>query len=137
MKVVINKSTGGFGLSFQAIEEYCRKKEKNLYYYVEEIGPPNEYFKTEFPEKYFLNHVHFSTKDYGDWTFRIEKKHRINIKKIDRTDPDLINIIEKMGETANSKYSKLKIVEIPDNVNWRISEYDGQEKIREVARIWE
>ena len=84
-----------------------------------------------------MNHVHFSTKDHGDWTFGISTKNCIDIKKIDRTDPDLINIIEEMGEKANSKNSKLKIVEIPDDVNWRISEYDGQEKIREVARVWE
>ena len=45
-----------------------------------------------------------------------------------RANPILVQVIEELGEAANgSKYSTLKIVEIPDDVNWEIADYDGSE----------
>lgn len=55
---------------------------------------------------------------------------------IERNDPLLIEIIEKLGEDANGEYSKLKIVEIPDDVEWQIEEYDGWEHVAEKHRTW-
>ena len=40
-----------------------------------------------------------------------------------RNDKTLIKVIEELGEEANVKYSKLTIVEIPDDVEWTIAEY--------------
>lgn len=53
-----------------------------------------------------------------------------------RADKRLIEVIEKLGEKANGRFSQLKIVEIPDDVKWTISEYDGLEHIAEVHRTW-
>lgn len=53
-----------------------------------------------------------------------------------RTDPDLVAVVEALGSRANDYYSDLKIVEIPDDVKWHITEYDGVEKIREDHRTW-
>ena len=54
-----------------------------------------------------------------------------------RTDPRLIKAIETLGEEAwNSSVSYLKVVEIPDDVEWTISEYDGVEWVDEVHRSW-
>ena len=56
---------------------------------------------------------------------------------IERNDPDLIRAIEIVGtEEASGKYASLKIVEIPDDVEWQIEEYDGSEWIAEKHRIW-
>ena len=55
----------------------------------------------------------------------------------DRTNPNLINCVEKLGEKANGRYSRLRIVEIPDNVKWYIEEYDGVEWVAEEHRTWE
>lgn len=55
---------------------------------------------------------------------------------INRDDPDLINIVESMGAAANGGFAKLKIVEIPDDVEWQIEEYDGLEHIAEQHRTW-
>ena len=56
----------------------------------------------------------------------------------DRTDPELIKIIEQFGSASSSdEYAEIKIVEIPDGVKWRIEEYDGCESIHEVHRVWE
>ena len=54
---------------------------------------------------------------------------------IERDNPLLIEIIEKLGDKASSCGS-VKIVEIPDDVkDWYIGEYDGQEWVAE-GRKW-
>ena len=55
---------------------------------------------------------------------------------IARDDPKLIECVEKFGEEANDTYAELKVVEIPDDVNWEIGEYDGLEWVEEVHRRW-
>jgi hypothetical protein len=53
-----------------------------------------------------------------------------------RSHPDLIGVIEKLGDEASSRFSKLTVIEIPDDVEWEISEYDGAETVEEVHRSW-
>jgi len=53
-----------------------------------------------------------------------------------RTDPRLIAAIEKLGDAASGPCGDLAIVEIPDDVDWEISEYDGMETVEEVHRSW-
>jgi hypothetical protein len=45
-------------------------------------------------------------------------------------------LVEEMGEKAGSTYSQLRIVEIPDDVEWQIEEYDGSEWVSEKHRTW-
>ena len=54
-----------------------------------------------------------------------------------RDDPRLIECVELLGGAAAGNFAKLKIVEIPDDVKWRIEEYDGKEKVVEIHRVWE
>jgi len=53
---------------------------------------------------------------------------------IPRECPILVEMVEK-GD-ADGEYSDLKVVEIPDGVNWYIEEYDGLEHIAERHRTW-
>ena len=53
-----------------------------------------------------------------------------------RTDPILILSVMCMGDIIGGKYSNLKIIEIPDNIDWGIAEYDGMEHVYEVHRTW-
>ena len=53
-----------------------------------------------------------------------------------RTDSKLIECIETLGEKANGSCGSLKVVDIPDDVNWIINEYDGMEVVEEVHRVW-
>jgi len=53
-----------------------------------------------------------------------------------RDDPYLIQTIEELGLKCNTRYSEIKIVEIPDNVEWEIMEDDGTEYIAEKHRQW-
>jgi hypothetical protein len=57
-------------------------------------------------------------------------------RDIDRADPILIEVLELLGDEANTRFSKLKIVEIPDGVEWEIAEYDGYEHVGEKHRKW-
>jgi hypothetical protein len=58
------------------------------------------------------------------------------IWEIPRTDPILVRIVEELGNKAWGGYSELKVVEVPDNVEWTIKEYDGMEWIAEVHQTW-
>ena len=89
MKVVINKSYSGFGLSVQAFERYKVLGGKGIYPY--DIG---------------------------------------------RDDPSLVQVVEELGEQSWGDYAELKVVEIPDDVEWTIEDYDGMESIHEVHRSW-
>ena len=55
---------------------------------------------------------------------------------IPRNDPTLVHVVETLGTAANGHFAQLHIVDIPDNVNWQISEYDGNETVEEVHRSW-
>lgn len=55
---------------------------------------------------------------------------------IPRDCPVLVAMVEEQGTTINTSYSDLRIVEIPDDVNWYISEYDGREHVAERHRTW-
>jgi hypothetical protein len=90
MKIVINREFGGFGLSEDALEEYCERK---------------------------------GIVD-------------ILLHQIPRDDPILVEVVEEMGSSANGSYSALKVVEVPDEVDWVIDEYDGLEWAAERHRTW-
>lgn len=55
---------------------------------------------------------------------------------IPRDHPALIEAIEILGEKANGKRAKLKIVSIPFQMEWIIDEYAGIENVAEKHRTW-
>lgn len=55
---------------------------------------------------------------------------------LERNDPILVHVVEMLGDEANRRFAKLRVVEIPDDVNWEISDYDGCESVEEVHRSW-
>lgn len=56
--------------------------------------------------------------------------------EIKRDDPQLVQTVLRLGGVANTPYSRLKVVEIPDDVQWTICEYDGLEWVAEDHRTW-
>lgn len=54
-----------------------------------------------------------------------------------RDNPLLVKVVETLGEEANTEYSSLKVVEIPDGVDYYIDDYDGMETIEECHRSWD
>jgi hypothetical protein len=56
---------------------------------------------------------------------------------IDRTCPILVEMVERMmDDPIDTPYSDLKVVEIPDDVEWQLEEYDGAEWVAEKHRTW-
>lgn len=109
MKVVINRCFGGFGLSQKAVETYLNLKGIK---FTTEVGK-------------------FEPK-----VFRLENGEIFDYYELDRTDPTLVRVVEDLGGDADCEFSELKVVEIPDEVNFEIFNYDGCEAIHEVHRIW-
>jgi len=60
----------------------------------------------------------------------------LDFKKL-RTDPELIAIVKELEEEADGSVANLKVVEIPDDVEYYIDDYDGMESVHEVHRIWQ
>ena len=48
----------------------------------------------------------------------------------------MVQIVEEMGQDAAGKHAVLKIVQIPDDVDWMVCEYDGAEWVAEKHRTW-
>lgn len=67
---------------------------------------------------------------YND--LRIRRGEPIAMHKgyaIERDDPDLVTVVEQLGEAANAKHADLTIRDIPDGSVWSIDEYDGNEAV--------
>ena len=82
-------------------------------------------------------------KCYGGWGLSKEAYEFLGLEwdgygytKLERTDPNLIKCIETLGNRASGQYSSLKVIEIPDDVEWEIEEYDGVEWVSEKHRTW-
>lgn len=112
-KIAINRCFGGFGLSHDAVIRYHELKGNTL---VIEYDKPFDIYH------YYLNE---KTED-NYWSAH----------DIPRDDPVLIQAIEELGEKANGNFSELKIVEIPDDVEWYVYDYDGIEIVNERHRSW-
>ena len=106
MKIVINKCYGSFAISKEAAE------------YMAKLGC--ERAKKELEQS--KNTIFYG---YGIVLGMISDSY-------DRTDPLLIKAVEVLKEKANGYYAKLKVVEIPDDIDYIINEYYGFEKIHEI-----
>lgn len=83
----------------------------------------------------------FSLSEMAENQYRqyamIEKDSDWWSRDIPRDDQYLVKIVEELGELADGGYAKLKVVDIPDDVEWYVEEYDGMEWVAEKHRTWE
>lgn len=140
MKVVINACYGGFGLSPEGEDAYAKLKGINLYRYQQ-----TKHRYKDGVEQYekvkkgdctgFFYHVY--TKDFGDsFSKHPSDEYYWSYRDIKRNDPDLVSVVENLGEKASGDCASLRVVEIPDDVDYIIDEYDGIEHIAERHRTW-
>lgn len=55
-----------------------------------------------------------------------------------RAHPKLIEVIERLGKEANGELANIKIVEVPEDIEWGIGESEeGYEWVYEEHRTWE
>ena len=113
MKLVINTCYGGFGLSKEAKLKYLQLKNQ----------VPPETITCQSAAWYDEFQINGKEVEFYD-------------RDLERNDPILIEVVELLGAKASGEYSNLKIVEIPDDVEWYVEEYDGMEHIAEQHRTW-
>ena len=140
MKVVINRCFGGYGLSHEAIMRYLDLRGITVYpeqdggtwkFWTYWLQKPEDRLEQKEDEDFYamsMDERQAYNKQYSDETFGVED--------ISRDDPVLIEVIEELGDAANGDHAELAIVEIPDDVEWEISEYDGSEHVAEKHRVW-
>jgi len=121
MKVAINRCFGGFGISNEAFEKLLHLKGIAF----ERVEKENSAFSTLNVSYYKAGHVGDDEHYLSDYDFYS-----------DRSDPDLITVLEEMGDAANGFAAEIAIIEIPDDVKWHIHEYDGIEHVAENHRTW-
>ena len=120
MKVIVNRCYGGYSISSAAAKRY--RELGGVVYLVGENYPDDPAFPKQ-KESIIRYSPHFP------------EEHTERLKH--RTDKLLIQVIEELGsEISSGVHAKLEVVEIPDNIEWEIEEYDGQEWVSEAHRTW-
>lgn len=135
-KIILNKCYGGFSLSRKAYELYAKKKGFDLFIYKLEIKTGNLfYIKTNEDNSLYTT---YTNKDLGDVVVDIAKEDMLFLDDSYREDETLIEVVEELGKEANSKFSDLTIVEIPNDVaeDYVIDNYDGIETLHKRVQIW-
>ena len=133
MQIVINSCFGGFGLSDEAFEMYLGLKGIKYYKYPSFIS--SDYYRV--PKEKYQELSEMWYKEDGNYKRINAKNWFLSDRDIKRNDPDLIKVVKKLKNRANGRCAELKIVIIPDDIEWEIEEYDGTEHIAEKHRTWE
>ena len=140
MKVVINKCYGGFSISKEAFHWLGLKWDGFGYlsfYNSEEAVEEAKEADKKYPS---------FDRDREGYNLRWDMEKALGITipeeswhiedKILRTAPRLIECVEELDDVASGGFARLKIVEIPDGVEFEIEEYDGMEWIAEKHKTW-
>lgn len=142
MKVVINRCYGGFGLSPKAVMRYGELSGQRIYAYSDtpstklnfNDGTSTRLDTIEQIEKAFV--IYYLTVDIGPSGKLPQGSGWFHQGDIKRNDPILVQVVEDLGDEAGDKFASLKVVEIPDGVDYEIDKYDGLEHIAERHNTW-
>jgi hypothetical protein len=137
MKVILNKCYGGFGVSQEAYELYAKKKGIEIFFYKFECeNDKPKYRKTNTGISIFNT---IFTKDFGDYVEMSDdnfEKYYLYLDKSHRKDPILIEVVEELGKSASGPFAELKVVNIPDDMEYEIDDYDGMETLHQKVEKW-
>ena len=144
MKIVINNCHGGFGLSTEAVIRYNELKgrkvwvieDKEIMFPTYSLVAPEYRIDSGNVRSFGPDNWHMMTsEEKADYNEKYREQTFCD-RDIPRNDSILIQVVEELGEKADSRFAELKIVEIPDDVEWQIEEYDGSEWVAEQHRTW-
>jgi hypothetical protein len=129
MKLVINKCFGGFGVSIAAMKEMIGKCPHVI------ANDPIKWYGSK--EKWEAaiadpNNIHRDYMYFDDRNWVVTDDHRSDA----RDCPVLVATVERMGAAASSSLAKLRVVEIPDGIEYDVDEYDGIEHVAEKHQTW-
>jgi hypothetical protein len=136
MKIVISACYGGFGLSVEAEDLYAEKAGFDIFRYANhDYLKEDRIYSRDQEGKGFMSFTF--KKDHGDkfsdWPH--DESYWCS-SDTPRDDKLLVEVVEELGEKANSDHANLQVIEIPDGIDWEIDEYDGYEHIAEKHQTW-
>lgn len=160
-KIVINTCHGGFGLSHKAVTRFAELKGIDLQWTFSSIQARHG---LKLPKQLVRNGKTINTESINeaDWLTSEEfeiltkniddpekgvqfvdyyignpsNKKDFYPKEIERTDSELIQVVEELGNESNGRYSELTVLVIPADVDYIIEVYDGREWVAETHRTW-
>jgi hypothetical protein len=149
-KVILNKCFGSFDVSPQAYQLYAMKKGySHLYKYKwaidSWISPWDIYSDNHLYEliDLFDNSIgHYFTKYFGDKIYKDEiskedwDNYSLYLGNEHREDPILIEVVEELGDEASGRFGQLIVVQIPDDLDYVIDDYDGIETLHARTETW-
>ena len=131
MKIVKNDCFGGFGLSVKGKLRLGELRGTPFYIFTNApgtfTGSPTPWDGVTEPP---LGLYYYCTAKEWDESLAVYDSD------IPRDDHCLVQVVEELGDEANNRFAKLIVVEVPDNIEWYVDEYDGAETIRENHREW-
>jgi hypothetical protein len=142
MKVVINRCYGGFGLSHEAVMRYFEIKGITVYpeqekgigswkFWTYWIVKPEDRIESKEGEAFYA----MSMEDRRAYN-QAHSEQTVYEREIERHDPALVQAVEELGHKSWGQHAELAVVEIPDDVDYVVEEYDGMEHIAEAHRTW-
>lgn len=147
-RVVINACFGGFGLSPEGQIAYLARQGKQAFFYTEDresaVRPGDrDYIRVSSTAAHGALMLTTLTENVGerqphDTIWPGGNAHRAYFQSCDleRDDPDLVAVVEELNGKASGRFAKLEVVDVPDDAQWEIAEYDGLEHVAEVHRTW-
>ena len=139
MKIAINTCFGGFSLSLAALHWLVRHSKK----FADDCSTISEYFSGDHQVVKIEPHPElkdiwvYHTRWSDQFVYQDKVLSEYHYQRHERSDPDLIAVLETLGcEICSGRAAQLKIVDVPDDVDWEIQEYDGKEWVAEVHRCW-
>lgn len=140
MKIVINKSNSEFQLSLAAQKRIIELKlesdfkDTNVYLYQQTqykmINGTDLFVKrTDINSCEDNLSIYVYYIDYGDTLNVLPQEGYFNISDLGRTDNDMACAVEELGEIANGGNAKLKVEDVPVDVDWIIENTSNGEKL--------
>lgn len=112
MKIIINQSFGSFGFSYGALKKWLSRQEPGLYYLSTMPG-------------YLVSNI-----------YEYDTHKEVHHKSL-RTDPYMIELVEEDPYNASGPFAKLKVIEIPDDIEYYVQDNGGLEIVQEAHRSWD
>ena len=128
MKIVINSCYGGFSLSKKATKRLAELQGKKCFFYTS--------------SKDIYEKIDDETESSFWSAFTIENPDELNEILIHKNWRNWRSMTNEQRDEYNNKFreihiAELKIIEIPDFIEYYIREYDGVERVEEKHRSWD
>ena len=145
MKIVVNRSIADFSLSARAVARLAELNGQKAYFFangaeitLEDTDFRNwRAFNTNNPTPCVpLNVLSTLTKEERVALSKARTEETLERAPKDRTDPKLVQVVEELGSAASGGWAELKVIEIPDGIEWEILSNDGFETVHEKHRSW-